>query len=76
MSRAKAMPRSMCGAVTCSSLAESIPFYRKLGFVIDKLAEEGAKEDNAIPGQLFMKYKCGRPSTGATKSSNAKKSVK
>jgi GNAT superfamily N-acetyltransferase len=60
-SRAKALPRSVCGAVTCSSFAEVIPFYRQLGFDTDKRAEKDGKLETATPGQLLMKYKCGRP---------------
>merc|ERR1719158_2316481 len=56
------MPRSMCGTVVCSSLAAAIPFYRQLGFDEYKLAEK----ETSGPEQLFMKYKCGRPTVENT----------
>lgn len=78
ISQARAMPRSMCGAVTCSSLAEAIPFYQRLGFITDKFAEQVIKDskvESFTPGQLFMKYKL-KYIGPVTKSSKAKKSSK
>jgi len=64
--------------VTCSSLAEAIPFYQRLGFITDKFAEQVIKDskvESFTPGQLFMKYKL-KYIGPVTKSSKAKKSSK
>lgn len=61
MDYAKEMPRSQCGTVTCSALPEAIPFYQRLGWEFDTQAQDQKVEvENAIPGQVFMQYKCKR----------------
>lgn len=65
MGFARSLPREDCGSVVCSSLEESVPFYRRLGFQNDNntalVDPDAADRDDLIPGQVWMKYKLGRP---------------
>lgn len=67
MSHARKLPREECGTVTCSSLQESVAFYQRLGFQEDKNAMLEAEQcdfsaqEDLIPGQVWMKYKLGKP---------------
>lgn len=73
MSLAKSLPREDCGSVVCSSLEESVAFYNRLGFQKDNneaLQDTSEREEDLVPGQVWMKYKLGRP---VPKSKTAKK---
>lgn len=58
MEHAQHLPLSQCGWLHCSALPEAVPFYERLGWEVDKKAQdERVHLENELPGQVYMQYK-------------------
>eukprot|EP00746_Dinoflagellata_sp_MGD_P002071 gnl/MRDRNA2_/MRDRNA2_103987_c0_seq1.p1 gnl/MRDRNA2_/MRDRNA2_103987_c0~~gnl/MRDRNA2_/MRDRNA2_103987_c0_seq1.p1 ORF type:complete len:484 (+),score=124.88 gnl/MRDRNA2_/MRDRNA2_103987_c0_seq1:209-1660(+) len=75
MNHAKQMPRSQCASVSCTSPPEAVAFYQKLGFEVDKTADNAlsVEQENELSQPVFLKYKCGREVAKASAKRKSKK---
>jgi GNAT superfamily N-acetyltransferase len=74
MNHAKQMPRSQCASVSCTSPAEAVAFYQKLGFELDKTSDDiKLEQESGVSQPVFMKYKCGREVAKASAKKKSKK---